>query len=215
MGRPRTSLLCALAALSLPLAAAPAAHAGGAFNAIFKAYQQTGKIDPCRFTAAQLEQAKGQVPNDIQAYAPDFPNALQTALEQRAGGACKPSPAGAAVAGTATPAPPTGAATPAPAGATVTPAPAPDPTAAAAASDQAIAKTADAARTSDAGAPAPVVALGVLGALLAVGGLLFGLAHWLAWDPRWARAARHAFGEAGWRAGNTWSEFTDWVRLGR
>jgi len=60
-----------------------------------------------------------------------------------------------------------------------------------------------------------VVALGVLGALLALAGLAYGLAHWLAWDPRWARRARHALAEAGWRAGNTWSEFTDWVRLGR
>jgi hypothetical protein len=26
---------------------------------------------------------------------------------------------------------------------------------------------------------------------------------------------RHASGEAGWRAGNAWAEFTDWLRIGR
>ena len=31
------------------------------------------------------------------------------------------------------------------------------------------------------------------------------------WLVRW----RHATGEAGWRAGNAWAEFTDWLRLGR
>jgi hypothetical protein len=216
MGRTRTSLLCALAALSLPLAAAPLAHAD-AFDRIFRDYQKTGKVNPCLFTEAELQQAQGEVPNDIQAYAPDFPNALQTALEQRTGGACKTAagqPAAGTTAAGATPAATTPAAPP-PQGATVTPAPTPDPTAAPAASDQAIAKTALGLRTSDAGTPAPVVALGVLGALLALGGLGYGLAHWLAWDPRWARHARHAVGEAGWRAGNTWSEFTDWVRFGR
>jgi hypothetical protein len=78
-----------------------------------------------------------------------------------------------------------------------------------------VARAARTAGESGAGAPAPVVALGLLGALLAIAGLAYGLAHWLAWDPRWGRRLRHSFGEAGWRAGNTWSEFADWVRLGR
>jgi len=224
MGRARTSLLCAVAALLVSLAAAPLAHAS-AFDRIFRAYQQHGKISPCAFSDAQLQQAKGQVPNDIEAYAPDFPNALQAAIEARASGACKQAAAGG-TAGTPTPgssggATPPGASpapaptTPAPPGATVTPGPAPEPTAAAAASDQAIARSARLVRDSNAGTPAPIVALGLLGALLALGGLAYALVHWFAWDPRWGRSARHALGEAGWRAGNTWSEFADWVRLGR
>ena len=75
--------------------------------------------------------------------------------------------------------------------------------------------TALTANESDAGTPAPVIALGVLGALLALGGLIYGLAHWFGFDPRWAHRMRHAVAEAGWRAGNTWSEFADWVRIGR
>src|SRR3954452_8174229 len=78
---------CGLAALALTLALAPAAHAD-AFDRIFHEYQKTGKIDPCHFSRQDLEKAQGQVPNDIEAYAPDFPEALQAAAEQRAGGAC-------------------------------------------------------------------------------------------------------------------------------
>jgi hypothetical protein len=31
----------------------------------------------------------------------------------------------------------------------------------------------------------------------------------------WAPGARHAWGEAGFRAGATWGDFVDWLRLGR
>ena len=220
MARSRTGLAAALAALALPLAFAPVAHAD-AFDRIFKEYQSTGSINPCHFSEAQLKEAKGEVPNDIEAYAPDFPNALEGALEQRAGGACQKSSSGTpAPSSGGTAAPPATTTTPttaAPAtpGSTVTPSPTPDPKASAAIADDAIAKTALSADESDAGTPAPVVALAVLGGLLALGGLFYGLGHWLAWDPRWARRLRHAVAEAGWRTSNTWSEFADWVRLGR
>lgn len=203
-----------LALLSLALLTAPAAARAGTFDRIFKEYQRTGRIDPCKYSEGDLKSAQGSVPNDVQAYAPDFPNALQAAIEQRAGGSCAPGrqqPAPAAPATSPTTTAPA-AATP---GASTTPAPAAEPVPAAVAADQAIARNAATARSSDAGTPAPVVALAAVGALLALGGLAYGLAHWLAWDPRWLRATRHAFAEAGWRAGNTWSEFADWVRLGR
>jgi len=226
MARTRTGLLAALTALCLPLAFAPAAHADS-FDKIFKEYQSTGKITACKYTEAELKEAKGEVPNDIEAYAPDFPNALEGALEQRAGGACKggqpaatTTPSAAAPGATpTTPAPPAGTATipgaTVPAPTSTTPAPTPDPTINATAADNAIAKTALTADESDAGTPAPVIALGVLGALLALGGLVYGLAHWFGFDPRWRRRMRHAVAEAGWRAGNTWSEFADWLRFGR
>lgn len=207
--------LLASTVVSLALLAPAAAAQGDAFDRILRDYQQTGRIDPCKHAQADLENAQDNVPNDVEAYAPDFPNALQYALEQRAGGACtpaaqdaEPAPGSPPAAAGDTPAPP------AP-GSTSTPAPGGDPTPAAVTADGAIARTAAGARASDAGTPAPVVALAVIGALLALGGLAYGLAYWLAWDPRWARATRHAFAEAGWRTGNTWSEFTDWVRLGR
>jgi hypothetical protein len=33
-------------------------------------------------------------------------------------------------------------------------------------------------------------------------------------DPHWWLALRHSFAEAGFRASETWAEFTDWARLG-
>lgn len=54
-----------------------------------------------------------------------------------------------------------------------------------------------------------ILGLGLLAALLA------GLVRWRAYDPPWLRRARHSCAEAAWRLGGTWSEFTDWVRIGR
>ena len=54
-----------------------------------------------------------------------------------------------------------------------------------------------------------------LGGLLVALLLLWGWARLRGWDPTWAARARHAWGEAGYRVTNTWSEFTDWLRLGR
>jgi hypothetical protein len=217
MAGTRNRLLAAFAALCLPLALAPAAYAD-AFDRIFKEYQSSGRITACKYSEAELKEAQGQVPNDIEAYAPDFPLALEGAIEARASGACdEPAPSGGTPAATPTTPAASGGAPAAPAtpGSTVTPSPAPDPTAAPTVDDQAIAKSALAASESDAGTPAPVVALAVLGGLLALGGLVYGFAHWFAFDPRWTRRLRHSLAEAGWRAGNTWSEFADWVRLGR
>jgi hypothetical protein len=74
-----------------------------------------------------------------------------------------------------------------------------------------------AARLTDSGgdAPFPVLALAILGGLLALSALVLGLARWFAWEPAWAVRARHATAEAGWRASSTWAEFTDFVRFGR
>jgi hypothetical protein len=55
----------------------------------------------------------------------------------------------------------------------------------------------------------------VLGALLFLGALAYGVARWRAWEPAWWPRMRHASSEAGWRASATWAEFTDWLRLGR
>src|SRR3954470_23865398 len=92
--------------------AAPAAAHANAFDKIFHDYQRTGKIDPCKYSRGDLQQAQSQVPNDVEAYAPDFPNALQAALEARAGGGCHtgssvtPAPVVPPTAVTTTPAPP-------------------------------------------------------------------------------------------------------------
>jgi hypothetical protein len=62
---------------------------------------------------------------------------------------------------------------------------------------------------------AAVLLLLVVGALALFLLGLWAIARWQAWDPPWLARWRHATGEAGWRAGNAWAEFTDWLRIGR
>jgi cytochrome c-type biogenesis protein CcmH/NrfG len=61
----------------------------------------------------------------------------------------------------------------------------------------------------------------LLVAAIAIGVLaLLALLTWAWWrlrglDPSWTKSWRHAWGEAAYRTTSTWSEFTDWLRLGR
>jgi hypothetical protein len=206
------------------LAVAPSAQAS-AFKDIFGAYRKSGRVDPCAYTPKQLTDAKHQVPNDIDQYAPDFPAALDDAIGRRAAGACAKS----AAAGTATarapatasggPTATTGVPPATPPAATApangqAPQPAPVSKPATAVVDNAV-LAASKQHSSDAGLPAPLVALAVIGALMALAAALYWLARWWAWEPRWLVRARHAGAEAGWRASGSWAEFVDWVRLGR
>jgi hypothetical protein len=216
----RRLLALLLLALTAGLAL-PAAAAADAFDDVFAAYRSAGRIEPCKFSAETLQSARSQIPNDIEQYAPDFPAALDAALSARARGACDPQPTtpattapdegGGAVATTPAPGVPAGRR---PGGST--PQPTPQAVPAAAVGDGAIPAAAAATRGDD-GAPAPaaLVLLAVLGALLLLGLAGWGAARWWAWEPLWLERLRHALGEAGWRTGAAWSEFTDWVRLGR
>jgi hypothetical protein len=70
------------------------------------------------------------------------------------------------------------------------------------------------ARASN-GAPAPVLLLGILAALLALAALvLFAMRRMGVGEDRMTGAA-HAIREARWRTAGTWQDFLDWVRLGR
>lgn len=213
-------------ALLTSLAVAPAAHAN-AFKDIFGAYRKSGKVDGCAYSAKQLTDAKQQVPNDIAQYAPDFPNALDNAIQQRAAGTCAKAPgAGSPAAGSPTASSSSGptATTGEPPGATSgptlppaagqTPQPTPTPAPAPSVTDHAV-LAASKTKTSDAGVPAPLVALAIVGGLMLLGALAYALARWWAWEPRWLVRSRHAGAEAGWRASGAWAEFMDWVRLGR
>jgi hypothetical protein len=62
---------------------------------------------------------------------------------------------------------------------------------------------------------AAIVLLLATGVVLLGALILWGLARWRAWEPPWLLRWRHATAEAGWRAGNVWAEFLDWLRLGR
>ena len=62
---------------------------------------------------------------------------------------------------------------------------------------------------------AGALALAILGALLALGCIVWVLARWLALEPRWTISLTHSLREASYRGSATWAEFSDWARLGR
>ncbi|MEA2157418.1 MAG: hypothetical protein QOE11_3558 [Solirubrobacteraceae bacterium] len=219
---PFISVLLASLALAAPASADLATD-------VLKDYIPDQRLNVCAYTQDQLKKIKNAVPLDQNAYTPDFIAAIDDAIARRAEGACNkkkavvpvvPAPA---TSGTAAPPPPPSAkqAAPAPVAtpgqapvAQPPPTPAADPAPAPGVVTDAIPQ---AAHITAAGgsAPFPILALAILAGLLALGGLLATLVHWFAWEPAWAHRARHATGEAGWRASSTWAEFTDFVRFGR
>ncbi|HWX88459.1 MAG TPA: hypothetical protein VNX67_09805 [Solirubrobacteraceae bacterium] len=59
------------------------------------------------------------------------------------------------------------------------------------------------------------LALAILGALLALGCIVWGIGRWLALEPRWTVSLMHSLREASYRGSATWAEFVDWARVGR
>jgi hypothetical protein len=68
---------------------------------------------------------------------------------------------------------------------------------------------------TDAGVPAPILAMAGLGILLALIAGLSALGRSFGWEPQWAAAWRHAWGEASYRVGGGLDEFVDWWRSRR
>jgi hypothetical protein len=58
------------------------------------------------------------------------------------------------------------------------------------------------------------IAAAVLGALIVLLCLAWGLLRFGAFEPRWMLSLRHSVAEAAFRTSATWAEFLDWVRLG-
>jgi hypothetical protein len=210
-----------VAALALP----SPALAGNAFNEVFKNFEANGgAINPCTLSEATLKAALGQIPNDLQQYAPDIQRAIKQALAARASGACNHVKQTAPVAPpppvtttTTTPAPPTSGQTVAPPKPTYRVQTPPTPPAAVQATgDTGTVYPADtvAAHTSS-GPPAVLVVLGAVAAALALLAAFFLGARLLGLEPRWSLGMRHAFAEAGYRTAGVWAEFADWVRFGR
>jgi hypothetical protein len=208
----RLSLTIAALALAASAGAAPLAHAASnAFLVTFYDYKADGVINGCAYTQSQLKDAQRSVPPDIEQYAPDFPGALQAALEQRARGCGGQQKVAPVIVPSATPlVPPTQGPR-----AEVTKQP-PAPPVADSIEDHVIPQVAVTARDQGAStAPAPILALAIVGGLLGLAGLAWGVERWGAWEPAWLLTSRHAVAEAGFRVSSTWDDFTDWVRLGR
>jgi hypothetical protein len=213
--------------MSLVLAAPASADL---FTQVVNDYIKDQRLNVCQYTQDQLKKIKDAVPVDQNAYTPEFIAAVDDAIARRAEGACNKKKVAQAI--TQAPAPtPGGGATPPPAAGRTPAPPAPgqpavaqppptpgaEPTPAPEIATDAIPVAARTAAHAGGGgdAPFPVLALAVLAGLLTLGGLVFGLVRWRAWEPDWVQRMRHATGEAGWRAASTWAEFTDFVRFGR
>lgn len=227
MSRIRTLFTASTAALMLALAAAPGAHAN-AFQDVYKEYASTGKIDPCHFSSKKLQDARKQVPGDINQYAPDLPDALDAAAQQRAAGGCAKksgttttsttavgsgvlptsSTPGAAPQTTVGAQPSTTIAAP-----PQTPTPSAVPEATSTLPDAALASSKD--ESGDNSTPVPLVLLAILAALALMSAAAVGSVRYWGFDPPWLGRMRHSVAEAGWRASAAWAEFTDWVRFGR
>ena len=195
---------------------------------IFQDYALDGQIDPCKHTSDELRFVLKLIPADLAQYAPDYPAELEQALQARARGDCAGKKATTAPLPRAvsTPPPaPTSAPTPAPTAIptkTVVPEP-PKPIEAPGELVPQVVQKAEppvelrrvAVATPDNDAPAPVLLLALLAALLLVAALFLATMRRLGWADDRLAPARHAFAEAGWRFGAVWEDFRDWLRLGR
>jgi hypothetical protein len=192
-------------------------------------YIKNGRLNACNYTSNELKGAINSIPEDLKQYGAPLIAAIDDAIAARAQGACNTakkkaqpatsSAASAPPAGQAPPPPTAGHAatqspgTPQAAKAPPTPTAEPTPVAQIATDNSIPIAAHTTAVATD--TPAPLILLAILAGLLAFTGLTFGLVRWFAWEPAWAVRLRHATGEAGWRASSTFSEFADFVRMGR
>ncbi|HEX5145897.1 MAG TPA: hypothetical protein VFV85_02655, partial [Conexibacter sp.] len=221
----RGALALAGALALLVVAPLAPARADQAYDKVAQAYAQAGgHLEPCQFTQAQLEAAVRGIPPAIRNVVPALRAAMVEGIAAHVHGSCKgkqPEEAatGGASAGTVPPvttAPPATSAAPAATVPTTTqPAPAGAAPAATTTTPTTAAPSSATTSTHRHDRTPLLVALVALGALVLLALLLWGWARLRGWDPRWAARTRHAWGEAGFRTSSTWSEFTDWLRLGR
>ncbi len=215
--------LCLCLTLVLALVPAASAMADKAYDKVAEAYARAGgHLDPCAFTEAELKAAVRGIPPNIRNVVPALRAAMVQGIAAHTRGDCRGANADEGTTGGAVPGNVPTTTTP-----PVTTPPAITQTAPAI-------PTATTPTTPTTAAPAPVVttetapaaaserdrtplviALIALGALVLLALLSWGWARMRGWDPAWAARTRHAWGEAGFRTTSTWSEFTDWLRLGR
>jgi hypothetical protein len=191
--RPLTPLLALVLMVAVGIGwLAPAAARADAYHTVAEAYlnSQTGTLSPCEFTSAELELALKQASSDEFQYGGDVTAAIQSALTDRANGACR-----AGSQSTTTPAGSLGA------GATLQGGPSGGGR-----------LPSSAVSASSGGLPLVLlVAFSLAGACLLVLGAAVA-ANALGLDPRWGRAARHSLREAEYRIGASWEDWTDRLR---
>jgi hypothetical protein len=62
--------------------------------------------------------------------------------------------------------------------------------------------------------PLPILILALLALVFGLGAAAVVVVRAQGWDPAWAAAVRHSWGEAGYRLAGAWAEFADWWRSG-
>jgi hypothetical protein len=207
---PRRLALPTLLALLLLLPAA-LARADAAYDRVAQAYAEGGgQLDACFFTQAELEAGLAGIPPAVADVVPEIRRAIRDAIALHEQGSCAGRQPGSAP-GPDDPVSSSGAIPPV----TTTPEPATDGASAAQPEPAAAPESAPADGTREDERTALVLALIALGALTLLALLAWGWTRMRGWDPAWAARARHGWGEAGFRATTTWSEFADWLRLGR
>jgi outer membrane biosynthesis protein TonB len=257
----RLAVLLFIFLLSLPAVAGAAVPTN--VRRVIADFRNDGRIEPCRHMPKDYRDTLEEVQAGPEAYAPDFPIAVQAAREARVEASCEkeqekqaeenaaPEPKPDDKAAVPPPASqPPAVATPAP---TTAPAPAPVVPALPKANPPATVKPAPSASPTPIPevAPAPTAVpgagitpglppatnnkpevvltrttdnrearlpLGILAGLLAaalLAGLLALLMRRFGWGEERLAGLRHSWGEASYRTGGTWQNFTDWVRLGR
>jgi hypothetical protein len=231
LGRRTAVLLAALALLALLAIPALAATLPPEVQSVVDDFRNDGTITPCKHTVQALEETTKLKPADVAQVSPDFLPAVSAALEARQHDDCGAGKGGssAAVAAsrpTPTAAPSTGASpsTTAAPGASASPTAGASPTATPTvtavptATPVPTAAPAQAAVTTASGHDPFPVGLWILLALLALTAVLWLVAlavGRLGWGEERLAGSRHAWAEARYRAGGVWSDFTDWLRLGR
>jgi hypothetical protein len=192
---------------SLPLLVALMLPAAAAAESPLEQYQRTGRIDPCSASGGP-----GQIPSDVEQYAPDFLAALQEA--QRRG--CDRG--GGSAAGSTTPtdtddqgAPVASDGTPLPPGSTYVAKP-PAPPRLHAVDQQARSRHLPLAASGEAKTPAPVIALALFALLGLAGGGVAAAGRYMGWGLDWLDPVRHAFSESGHRIGGGIASALDWAR---
>jgi hypothetical protein len=237
-----TGALVATLALLAALPAVAAADLSRGAQRVYDDYRSDAAIRPCDHSVKTYRRTLREITPDIEEQTPAFRPAVEAALRERQRGKQPCAAPGddqqdgnaapATSDGTAPAAPPaTQPAKPAPAQ-PATPAqpanPAPQPAAKAPAASPTPTPTVAPAAPVTSSSPAPASAPALLdrphrgtpvGLLIALGLLaLCLLAALLALALRNSErfaGGRHAWGEAAYRAGGTWSDFLDWARPGR
>jgi hypothetical protein len=176
-------------ALSGALAAPGVAVGSGTYAKVLQAYERTGTIPPCTFSAAELSSALTGLDTYAAQYLGNATSAIETALAARAAGQCSGGPGSPSSAGTAVL----------------------GPTATNASHSRPLPVGSVTAATGGA-LPLPLILLGVLVVLAPLVAVLGAGWSRRGRDPAWAVRSGHAWREIGYRAGGIWSDFVDWLR---